>query len=76
MYVRFYNTTHAYTIKELTRLSEASNSFSLPSQKTANLIATETTKNNRRRSRVTASKVWKPSHFQRGEMFAQSDFIC
>ena len=41
----FYTTTHAYTIKELTRLSEASNCFSLPSPKTADLTATKTTKN-------------------------------
>ena len=63
MYVRVYTTTHANTIKELTRLSEASNYFLLPSSKTADLIATEATKNSRR-PRVTASKIWKPSHVQ------------
>ena len=65
IYVRFYTTTHANTIKELTILSEASNCFSLPSPKTADLTATETTKNNSRRPRVTTSKIWKPSHVQR-----------
>ena len=64
-FARFSTNTHAYTIKELARLSEASNCFLLPSSKMADLTATETTKNNSKRPRVTASKIWKPSHVQR-----------
>ena len=43
IYVRFYTTTLAYTIKDFTRMSEASNCLLLPSSKTADLTATKTT---------------------------------